>query len=126
LHEQLWKRFTDGSADGDTATNPAADPPTSPAHADEGNLPAILGDKRTREAAALAMLAVNPEMTVKQVAKETGCNRTSLYQNPGMKVIRKEREERKQGRRRGGRVRDRAGDTYVDGIDKTKPSEGVD
>jgi hypothetical protein len=123
LHEQLWKRFTDGGADGGTATSPAAGPPSLTACADEGDLPAALGDKRSKETAALALLAAHPEKTVKQVADEIRCNRSSLYRNPLMKVIRKEREERKQGRRRGRRVRDRAGDTYVDGIDETDPTD---
>jgi hypothetical protein len=123
LHEQLWKRFTEGSADGGTATNPAADLPSSPARADGGNPPAVLGDKRTREATALTLLAVHPEKTLSQVAEETRCSRTSLYRNPAIKLVLEQRKKGKQDRRRGKRLRDRAGNTYVDGIDETDPTE---
>jgi hypothetical protein len=126
LHEQLWKRLTDGSADGGTATNPAAGPASSAACADEGEPPAVILDKRTREVAAVALLIAEPNMTVRQIAKETGFNRTSLYRIPEFQRALKARGGGPSERLRGKTFRDREGNTYVDGIDKTKPSEGVD
>jgi hypothetical protein len=124
LHAGLWKRLAEGSVGG--ADRPAQAAAAQPVGNSAAPLEVPGCVQLSKEAQALALLIENPTMSMTELARRLGCNRTSLYR---MKPLMKAVEVLKGGKeevRRGQTLRDRAGDAYTDGVESRDPSEGID